>query len=48
MNVIVYRHKEYEKFIVTIENGCSVKTITLYDVSISELSVIINELTKEI
>ena len=38
MNVTVYRHEEYQKFLVTIENGFDVQEFTLYDITISELA----------
>jgi hypothetical protein len=48
MNVTVYRHEEYRKFIVSVEIGFSVTQYTLYDVSISELGQFIREVTKEV
>lgn len=47
MNITVYRHEEYNKFIVTIDRGYSVETITLYDISVTELGTFIRELTRE-
>lgn len=38
MKVTVYRHEQYSKFLVTIENGFEVREFTLYDMSISELA----------
>lgn len=38
MKVTVYRHEEYQKFLVTIENGFDVQEFTLYDITISELA----------
>jgi len=46
MTVIVYRHEEYNKFLVTVENGFEVKEIILYDITVSELGEFIKELTK--
>ena len=38
MKVTVYRHEEYKKFLVTIENGFDVQEFILYDMTISELA----------
>jgi hypothetical protein len=38
MKVTVYRHEEYQKFLVTIENGFDVQEFILYDMTISELA----------
>lgn len=38
MKVTVYRHEQYSKFLVIIENGFEVREFTLYDMSISELA----------
>ena len=48
MNVTVYRHEEYNKFMVTIENGFNVQQFTLYDMTISELAEFIRTITKEV
>ena len=37
MNITIYRHQEYSKFIVTIENDCNIQNFTLYDVTLKEL-----------
>ena len=47
MNVTVYRHEAYNKFIVTIETGFNVQEFTLYDMSVSELGEFIRAITKE-
>lgn len=47
MNVTVYRHEEYNKFLVTIENGFNVQQFTLYDMTITELAEFIRTITKE-
>ena len=46
MNVTVYRHEQYKKFIVTIENGNDVSQFTLYDMSVKELGEFINGITE--
>lgn len=46
MDITVYRHKEHQKFIVTIDNGFSTDSIALYDVSVAEVAQFINELRK--
>lgn len=46
-NVTINRHEEYNKFLVTIENGADIKHFTLYDVSISELAEFIKTVTEE-
>ena len=48
MNVTVYRHEQYNKFMVTIENGFNVQQFTLYDMSITELAEFISAITKEV
>jgi hypothetical protein len=48
MNVTVYRHEEYNKFLVTMESGFNVQQFTLYDVSITELAEFIRTITKEV
>ena len=48
MNVTVYRHEEYNKFLVTIENGFNVQQFTLYDMSVTELAEFIRAITKEV
>ena len=51
MQITVRRHKAYDKFIVTIENGFDVIEFTLYDMDIIELAqfidVIIQRITEE-
>ena len=47
MNVTVYRHEAYNKFMVTIERGNDVRQFTLYDMTISELAEFIRTITKE-
>lgn len=47
MRVTVYRHEEYNKFIVTIESGVNVQEFTLYDISVSELGKFIKAITEE-
>lgn len=46
MNVTIYRHQEYNKYLVTIENGFNITQYTLYDMTISELGAFIKELTE--
>lgn len=45
MKVTVYRHEEYNKFLVTIENGFDIQEFTLYDMSVSELAEFIKTIT---
>lgn len=45
MKVTVYRHEEYQKFLVTIDNGFDVKEFILYDMTISELAEFIKIIT---
>jgi hypothetical protein len=47
MKVTVYRHEQYNKFLVTIENGTDVQEFTLYDMTISELAEFIKTITKD-
>ena len=47
MNVTVYRHEAYDKFLVTIERGDDVQQFTLYDMNISELAEFIRVIVKE-
>lgn len=47
MNVTVYRHQEYGKFLVTIEDGFSTTNYTLYDMSITEVAEFIRAIIKE-
>lgn len=47
MNVTIYRHQEYNKFIVAIEDGFDVKQFTLYDISVAELATFVRTLTEE-
>ena len=47
MNVTVYRHEEYNKFLVTIENGFDVKKFTLYDMTISEIAEFIKTIVND-
>ena len=47
MNVTVYRHEAYDKFLVTIERGYDVQQFTLYDMTASELGEFIRAITKE-
>lgn len=47
MNVTIYRHQEYNKYLVTIERGFDIQQYTLYDLTISELGEFIAALTKE-
>jgi hypothetical protein len=47
MNVTVYRHEAYDKFLVTIERGDDVQQFTLYDLTIAELGEFISAITKE-
>lgn len=46
MNVTIYRHQEYNKFLVTIENGYEIKQFTLYDMTIQELGAFIKAITE--
>lgn len=45
MNVTIYRHEQYNKFMVTIENGFDVSQFTLYDMTVKELGEFISSLT---
>lgn len=45
MRVTVYRHEEYSKFIVTVENNYETIQYTLYDVSVTELAEFIKSVT---
>lgn len=47
MNVTVYRHEEYQKFIVEIDEGCTTFQYTLYDMTVSELGEFIKAITAE-
>jgi hypothetical protein len=47
MKVTVYRHQEYQKFIVTVDNGFSCTEYVLYDMSVSELAEFIRVITTE-
>ena len=47
LSVTVYRHEKYNKFLVTVENGCVVTEYVLYDFSISELAQFISKLGSE-
>ena len=47
MKVTVYRHEQYNKFLVTIENGFDIQEFTLYDMTISELAEFIKIITNE-
>lgn len=47
MNITVYRHEEYNKYLITIDSGYNVDKITLYDVSIIELAEFIKTIAKE-
>lgn len=48
LSVTVYRHEKYNKFLITVENGCVVTEYVLYDFSIPELAQFIRELGNEI
>ena len=45
MKVTIYRHQEYNKFLVTIESGFEIQEFTIYDMSISELAEFIKSIT---
>ena len=47
MNVTVYRHEAYNKFLVTVEIGFTVTTYTLYDMTVKELAAFISGLQEE-
>lgn len=47
MNVTVYRHQEYNKFLVTVDCGLSITEYTLYDMTVAEVAAFIREVTKE-
>lgn len=47
MRVTIYRHEEYSKFIVTVENGFNTTQYTLYDMSVSELADFVKSVTAE-
>lgn len=47
MNVTVYRHEAYNKFLVTVENGFNVSTYTLYDMTVKEVAAFISGLREE-
>lgn len=38
MKVTIYRHEQYNKFLVTVENNYDIQEFTLYDVTVSELA----------
>lgn len=46
MNVTIYRHQEYNKYLVTIERGFDIQQYTLYDITISELGAFIKAVTE--
>lgn len=48
MKVTVYRHAEYNKFLVTVESGFNTQEFTLYDMTISELGEFIAAITREV
>lgn len=47
MTVTIYRHVEYNKFIVTVDSGFTTMQYTLYDVTVSELGEFVRSLTAE-
>jgi hypothetical protein len=47
MEVTVYRHKEYGKFVVAVDNGCITTQYTLYDMTVAELAEFIKAITTE-
>lgn len=47
MNITVYRHEKYNKWIISIDRGFSVDSITLYDISIEEFATILKTLEME-
>ena len=47
VDITIYRDEGQRKFIVTVDNGFSTDSITLYDVSISEVGQFVNEIRKD-
>lgn len=47
VDITIYRDEGQRKFIVAVDNGFSTDSITLYDVSISEVGQFINEIRKD-
>lgn len=47
VTVTIYRHAEYNKFIVTVDRGFTTAQYTLYDVTVSELGEFVRSLTAE-
>lgn len=45
--VTIYRHEEYNKFLVTIVRGLNVQEFTLYDMTMKELAEFIKTITEE-
>lgn len=48
MNITVYRHEQYNKWIISIDRNFSVSQITIYDISVKELAIILKEIEKEV
>lgn len=46
MDVTIYRHNEYNKFMIIIDDGANIKKFTLYDVTLNELGDFIAGITK--
>ena len=47
MQVTIYRHEEYKKFLVTIYRGSDMQEFTLYDMTVKELAEFIKTITEE-
>ena len=47
MNITVYRHEAYNKYLIIIDRGYSIDKITLYDISTIELAEFIKTIAKE-
>lgn len=46
MDITIYRHESYNKFLVSVEKGFVVNKITVYDMSVKELGEFIGALIK--
>lgn len=44
MDITIYRHKEYDKFLISIEKGFVVNKITVYDMSVEEVGEFVSSL----
>lgn len=46
MDITIYRHEKYNKFLISIEEGFVVNKITVYDMSVKEIGEFIGALIK--